>query len=80
MLSAIENNSLRKPSKEEISRIIADMIAQVQSNYGLRNRTINDKPNKVASIFIKDTAPKMQKVMKEPEPLVIEIKNQKGKK
>ena len=31
-------------------------------------------------IFIKDTVPKVQKVLKEQEPLVVKIKDQKGKK
>ena len=77
MLSTTENISLRKPSKEEINKITIDMIAQVQSNYGLRNKTVNDKPGKAVGIYIKDTAPKMQKTRKEQEPLVIKIKDQK---
>ena len=80
MMSTSENINLRKPSKEEIDKITVDMIAQVQSNYGLRNRVINDKTDVYARIFIKDTVPKMQKAMKELEPLVVKIKDQKRKK
>ena len=80
MLSTSEDVNLRMPSQEEISKITADMIAQVQSNYNLRNITTNDKPEKTAGIFIKDTMPKVQKVLKEQEPLVVKIKDQKGKK
>ena len=56
------------------------MIAQVQRNYGLRNRIVNDKSKKSTSIFIKDTIPKLQKVVKELEPLVMKVKDQKNKK
>ena len=51
------------------------MIAQVQNNYGLRNRTVNDKLEKSSGIFIKDTT--LQKVIKEQEPLVLKVKDQK---
>ena len=57
MLSTTKNISLRKPSKEEISNIIANMISQVQSNYGSREKIVKYKPNKVVGIFIKDVAP-----------------------
>ena len=46
MLSTTEHINLRKPFKEEIDKITAIMIAQVQSNYGLRNRIVNDKLDK----------------------------------
>ncbi len=45
------------------------MTSQVQSNYGLRIIVVNDKIDKSASLFIKDIVPKVQKAMKEPEPL-----------
>ena len=56
------------------------MIAQVQSNCGLRNRIVNDKLDRSTSIFIKDTTQKMQKAMKEQEPVVVKVKDQKNKK
>ena len=56
------------------------MIANVQSNYNLRNRTVNNKPEKITGIFIKDTPPKVSKLLKEQEPLVVKIKDQKDKK
>ena len=46
----------------------------------MRNRIVNDKLEKIARIFIKDTIPKVQKVLKEQEPLVVKIKDHKGKK
>ena len=46
----------------------------------MRNRTINDKTEKAIGIFIKDIVPKVQEALKEQEPLVVKIKDQKGKK
>ena len=58
MTSNIENISLKKPSKEEIDQITAEMVAQVQTNYNLRNRVVNDKANKTPRIFIKGVTQK----------------------
>lgn len=47
--------NLRKPSKEEIDRITSELVAQVHSNYNLRNRVVNAVPVKPAGLFMKDT-------------------------
>ena len=56
------------------------MIAQAQSNYGLKKGVVNVKTDKSIGIFIKDIVPKVQKAMKEPKPLVVKIKDQNNKK
>lgn len=50
--------NLRKPSKEEIERITSELVAQVHSNYNLRNRVVNAAPVKPAGLFMKDTPAK----------------------
>lgn len=53
----VENDhvNLRKPSKEEIDQITSELVAQVHSNYNLRNRVVNAVPVKPAGLFMKDT-------------------------
>ena len=80
MNSNVENINLRKPSTEEINQIIAKMVAQVQSNYGLRNIIVNDKLDKSSSIFIKDITQKVPKANKKQDLLIAKIKDPKSKK
>ena len=75
MTSDVSHINLRQPSKEEIDKIIVEMVAQVKSNYGLRNMTINDKSNKGFGIFRKDVIHKMAKVNKVFDPLIIKVKD-----
>ena len=65
MTSNVDHINLRKSSKKEINQIIVDMVAQVQSNYGLRNRIVSDKSDKSSSIFMKYITHKMAKCDKE---------------
>ena len=56
------------------------MVAQVKSNYGLRNMTINDRFDKISSIFIKDVTHKLEKFIKAFNHYIIEVKESKEKK
>ena len=58
-LTATHHINLRKPSTKEIDRITLEMVAQVQSTYNLRNRTINGALVKPRGIFIKDNTTKV---------------------
>ena len=60
MVNAKEEVTLRKPSREEIDQITANMIAQVQT----RNMAQKEGNDKVASMFMKGVDPKMGKVVK----------------
>ena len=80
MTSDVSHINLRQPSNEEIDKIIEKMVAQVKSNYGLRNMNINDKFDKVSGIFIKDVTHKVAKVNKVPDPLIIKVNGSKAKK
>ena len=46
--------------KDEIDRIMAEMISQVHSDYNLRNWTIRNDIGKPSGIFIKDITHKMK--------------------
>ncbi len=71
--------SLRVPSKEEIQRVITEMISQVCSNYNLRNRIVNNDVRKPFGIFIKDIKHKMKDDDKKANVETIKIKDIKAK-
>ena len=78
--SDVGHISLRMPSKEEIDRIIAEMISQVHSNYKLRNRTVDNDAGKPSSVFIKYITHKMNDESKKINTDAPKIKNNKVKK
>ena len=78
--SDVGHTSLRMPSKEEIDRIIVEMISQVHSNYNLRNRIVNNDAGKPSSVFIKDITHKMNDESKKINVDVPKIKDNKVKK
>ena len=70
MVSSREEVTLRKPSKEEIDQITANMVAQVQTR-GMAQRNDRDKS---ASIFIKGTEQKEGEVVNPRETPVVKVK------
>lgn len=78
--SDVGHISLRMPSKEEIDKIIAEMIFEVYSNYNLRNRIVNNDIGKPSRIFIKDITHKMKEKNKKSTVETIKIKDSKPKK
>lgn len=63
IVSAKEEITLRKPSREEIDQITKNMIAQVHT----RNMAKREGNDKVASMFIKGVNPKKGEAMKPKE-------------
>ena len=78
--SEVGHVNLRMPSKEEINRIIAEMISQVHSNYNLRKRIVNNDVGKPSSIFIKDITHKTKDEDKKASVETDKIKDIKAKK
>ena len=67
-------------SKEEIDKIIAEMISQVHSNYNLRNKTTRNYVGKPFGIFIKDITHKMKDDNKKNHVEKEKAKDSKAKK
>lgn len=78
--SIIGHVSLRVPSKEEIDRVIVEMISQVHSNYNLRNTIVNNEIGKTFGIFIKDITHKMKDEDKKASVETVKVKDVKTKK
>lgn len=45
--------TLTRPSNEEIATITVAMVAQVKSNYQLRNRVVGEDQGKPSGLFVK---------------------------
>lgn len=80
MLLQRHSINLRKPFTEEINRITAEMVAQVQSAYDLRNITVNSTGRKFAGIFMKDRINKAPSADKDSYPTIYQNKDPKTKK
>ena len=68
------------PSKEEIDKIIVEMISQVYNNYNLRSRTIGNDADKTFGIFIKDITHKMEGDSKKTHIEIAKAKDNKANK
>ena len=72
--------NLRKPSNEGIDRITTEMVAQVHNTYNPINRTVNNNVGKASGIFIKVITHKMGDENEKDNPVIVKIKDTKGKK